>query len=101
VAEILPGTWARQQLIGAARQSDDLDRLIDAAILLLTLGPGAMAFFSGLIGAVTYWSVTPGSQRSSADLAAGVNAGLAVGFVIGFPAGAIVALARLTNLLSG
>lgn len=88
-------------MAAAARQSDDLDRLLDAAVLLLTLGPGAMAFFSGLIGAVTYWTVTPGSQRSSADLAAGLNAGLAVGFVIGFPAGALVALARLTNLISG
>ena len=60
-----------------------------------------MAFFSGLIGAATYWTVRRGSLRSSADLAQGLNAGLAVGFVIGFPAGALVALARLTNLISG
>jgi hypothetical protein len=84
-----------------ARGSDELDRLVDAAILLLTFGPGAMTLFSGLIGAVTYWSVKPGSQRRSADLAAGLNVGLAVGFLIGFPTGLFVALARLTNLFPG
>jgi hypothetical protein len=88
-------------LAAVAKGSDQLDRLVDAAILLLTLGPGGMALFSGIFGAVVYWSVRRPSQGRSAALAARLNEGAVVGASLGFPAGLIAFFARLTNLLPG
>lgn len=73
-------------------------RFIDAAVLFLTLGPGGMAFFSGLIGSVMYWThrtTAPAPHR----LSQGLNVGAVVGFMIGFPSALLFTGARLANLI--